>query len=157
MKNNHPSESELAAAERSFLDVFQPAASPEEWVENRHQSDLRCEMLDAFDQSQRVSERSVAPNTQHGSRNGLWLGGLAGLAACVVAIASYSVVRLNRGTGDSMADRYALASDQVDAEYLAAVTTVHEYREEVSEDVFFFALAMCEQQDRQTLSIQTSN
>ncbi len=156
MKNIHPSESELAAAERSFLDAFQPATSPEEWDESSHQSDLRCKMLDAFDRSQRATVHSIAPNTQHGSRNGLWLGRLAGLAACVVAIASYSVMRLDRGTGDSMADRDALASNQVDGEYLAAVTTVNEFREEMSEDAFFFALAMCEQQ-HEPLSTQKSN
>jgi len=120
---------------------------------SRHQSIL-VQAADAGTFTEQMSQARRELLDTHSLKTAL--GRLAGLAACVVAIASYSVMRLDRGMGDSMADRDALASNQVDGEYLAAVTTVNEFREEMSEDAFFFALAMCEQQ-HEPLSTQKSN
>ena len=115
-----------------------------------HQAELRRQMLDAFDRSQ-VQEEECVPvviqsNTtfQWNVKNTILL--VASLSACLVCVAAFWSTRRNDISNHTTIEAQANASTNVDPLLIASIIEVNAWKDEVSEEALFEALAQCEQQ-----------
>lgn len=114
-----------------------------------HQHQLRSKTLEAFDQSKREAAL-VQPQSlsQHGARRQMnWnlVGGyVAIIAACLVGIVAVSLYRGKVPTNDSIVINPPAPDVTLDPQLLASLAALDSYRDEVSPEAFFGAIAMCE-------------
>jgi hypothetical protein len=114
-----------------------------------HQNQLRSEALEVFDQSKQEATL-VQPQSlsQHGTGRHLdWnlaYGYFAIIAACLIGIVALSFYRGKASTDDAIVNNQQAPSVTVDPSLIASLAALDSYRDEVSSEEFFGAIAMCQ-------------
>ena len=116
----------------------------------KHQAELRRQLLDAFDRSPVQAEEfnpvAIQSNTtfQWNVKNSILL--VASLSACLVCVAAVWSTRRNDASNQTTINAQANASTNVDPLLIASIVEINAWKDVVSEDAMFEALAQCEQQ-----------
>jgi len=112
-----------------------------------HQFHLRSKALAAFDQSKR-NAASVQPLAQvekpHRLNWNLVLGYSAIIAACLIGIVALSFSREKPSPDDLIVNNQQIPSVTIDPQLVASLAALDSYRDEVSPEAYFGAIAMCQ-------------
>lgn len=114
-------------------------------VNEQHQSSLRSDVLQAFGQSHTDAspvELAEDPTSKQKSRRASRVVGLA----VMLAVCLFGLVAAWIYSGDSPDERNIVEEPSVaeDSHLVASLDEVNLFREEVSPEALFFAIAMCE-------------
>ncbi len=144
MNTSQPSGSHWNRDEQAVLDAMRSQASPDDLIDNQHQRELRAAMLDAFDSS----TPTVPLQTWSSPSRRTWIAIVVGVAACVVAIISFSLSRNGEGTNKQISRGDHRPTGKLADAQLKAIEQVTAFQDDVSTEDFFLALAICEQVQR---------
>jgi hypothetical protein len=116
-----------------------------------HQSELRSEVLQAFDRSNReatlVELQHVLPNVKpRPASAGLALNYSAMAAVCLIGFATFFFYRWREPAEPSLPGDRSVSVATIDPLLLESLADVSAYGDEVPREALFNALAMCQQQ-----------
>ncbi len=116
---------------------------------DEHQSDLRSKVLQAFDQADRelaIAELPVrSANQRQWARRRRSLGYGAILAVCLIGLVAFWFYRGNEPANIPIANPAPAPEVTEDSQLLESLAAVNAFRDVVSPEAFFGALAMCQQ------------
>ena len=117
-------------------------------VSEQHQSDLRSQVLQAFDQCNRdvavVDLRTPSANERQRASRTRSRGLMMILAVGLIGLVAVWFYRGDRSDGRSVVQRPPADDVTVDSQLLASLVEVNAFRDEVSRQALFDAIAMCE-------------
>jgi len=114
---------------------------------DQHQSDLRSEVLQAFDQPDHgtVLAKPQVGSIERRQRTRRSLGYAAIVAVCLIGPIAW-FYHGNSSLNRPVVERPSVPSTTADSQLLASLVEVNAFRDEVSREALFVAIAMCEQE-----------
>ena len=115
---------------------------------DQHQSDLRFKVLQAFDQPDReatIAELHVRSSGER--RRASWsqsLGYASILAVCLIGLVALWIYGGNESADTQIVDHAPVPDVTEDSRLLASLAEVNAFRDEVSREAFFDAIAICQ-------------
>jgi len=114
-----------------------------------HQSELRSKVLQAFDQSNRettlVESQHVSPGVeQRNASSNLILSYSAIAVVCLIGFGAFCFYRWNEPGEPSRAEHRPVSDVTIDSRLATSLAEVNAYRDEVSREALFNAIAMCQ-------------
>ncbi len=115
---------------------------------DQHQSDLRFKVLQAFDQPDReatIAELHVRSSGER--RRASWsqsLGYASILAVCLIGLVALWIYGGNESADPPIVDHAPVPDVTEDSRLLASIAEVNAFRDEVSREAFFDAIAICQ-------------
>ena len=115
-----------------------------------HQSKLRSEALQAFDGSKREamlveSQHASGSVERRNASSGLILSYSAIAVVCLIGFMAFCFYGSNGPAERSRAEHLPVPDVKVDSQLLASLAEVNAYRDEVTREALFNAIAMCQQ------------
>jgi len=115
---------------------------------DQHQSDLRSQVLQAFDQPDRKTLRplveSQMPTGRKRQRASRSLRGVAIMATCLFGLVAIWFSRGNDPPERPIVQHSTVPDVTDDSQLVASLAEVNAFRDEVTREEYFLAIAMCE-------------
>jgi len=149
MKNHDESDSD----QRARFDSLITGSNSDDTVCDKHRRQLRDQALRAFDSAQGQSNvvQPITPVSAFGNRNLVrTIGVIAVIAVCLVVMAAHRF----SGHGDSVVVETELPTEltttevaAIDSTLISSIAAATAFRDSVSVEAIYDALAMCQQAD----------
>lgn len=118
-------------------------------IRDRHQAQLRAKALEVFGQVKQetplVQPQSLSQNVpRRRVDRKLVFCYFATIAACLIGIVALTLSRGKESVVDSIVNKQQAPNITVDPQLIASLAALDSYRDDVSPEAFFSAIAMCE-------------
>ena len=137
----------MAEHQRRAFDEILTGDPFDDSVCDDHQSQLRSKVLQAFDRSN-SQPAMVQPESSGGTRRHVnWnriLGYVAVIAVCLIGIITLILNRGSDSTQRSVVNHRPVPSQSIDSQLVASLEEVDAYRDVVSREALWNAIAMCQ-------------
>ena len=140
--------SHLNETEQRDLGELLGVDSLDDSLNDDHQSRLRSQVLEIFDHAQNKTSQREARITPPPQKSMTWtrqsLACIAALAVCAMAVISIRLLDGNASLGTSVVHEQPV-DDIGEQQLLASLSTLDAFRDDVSRDEYFAAIAICQQ------------
>jgi|GEM_PF-2008247 len=135
--------------ERKLFDEFLKESRFDDAVCEKHRSELRVQVLNAFDRSQRDAKvhasKEVVPVVAGNRSASQVIGVVASIAACLLGVVTLIPVRDGDSSHCSVTE-VRLENATTDPVFDAALAEVQALQVSVPPELFFYALAICQKE-----------
>lgn len=135
--------------EQSAFEEFLGDACLDDSIDDAHQARLRSQVMQVFDEAHGDATRVVShvPSFENKSKSDPRRTQTIAVvvAACAIAFVAVGLLGWSVSVNTSVTDRDAVASVEADPQLLASLSGLDAFRDEMSSDEYFDAIALCQQ------------
>ncbi len=136
---------ELQNVEQRFFDELLSASQFDDSLCETHRDELMQQAMETFDRSQRAATLAVAVAKPNRNASQM-IGVVASVAACLLGFVSLFFTGGDDSSNDAATEVLTGSGATIDPEFIAALDEVQALRECVPPELFFNALAICQEE-----------